>query len=314
MEFTELNSLRGVSVIRWMILGVIVFLAGLQNIWAAKTEDHSARISEIRELSSRLKYETGDIHLSNGLATIKLTDSFRYVNPAGAETLLTGIWGNPPTGEKSLGMIVPAGFDPFDEHAWCVILNYDDDGHIKDDDARTINYNDLLKEMQEGTRAANAERVKQGYSSIELVGWAAPPNYDAQSHKFVWAKELKFADNPGANTLNYSLRVLGRTGVLNLNIVSSMSDLSKIEKAAPEVLSMVEFDPGQRYADFKPGTDKMATYGLAALVAGGVAAKTGLLKGLFVALLAMKKLVIVGLVVVASFVRKLFGGKPKSDS
>src|SRR2546426_2131137 len=34
---------------------------------------------------------------------------------------------------------------------------------------------------------------------------------------------------------------------------------------------------GHRYADFVPGTDKVAEYGIAALIAGGVAAKAGLL-------------------------------------
>src|SRR3989449_2653188 len=33
-----------------------------------------------------------------------------------------------------------------------------------------------------------------------------------------------------------------------------------------------------RYADFIPGTDKVAEYGIAALIAGGLAAKAGLFK------------------------------------
>jgi uncharacterized membrane-anchored protein len=44
-----------------------------------------------------------------------------------------------------------------------VVITYDEDGYVEDDDAANINYNDLLKEMQEGTREANAERTKQGW-------------------------------------------------------------------------------------------------------------------------------------------------------
>ena len=28
-------------------------------------------------------------------------------------------------------------------------------------------------------------------TSMELVGWAAPPRYDKATHKLYWAKELK---------------------------------------------------------------------------------------------------------------------------
>src|SRR4029078_9460158 len=110
---------------------------------------------------------------------------------------------------------------------------------------------------------------------------------------------------------NYNLRVLGRGGVLTLNAVSGISQLPQIEAATPKILEMVDFNEGHRYTDYKPGTDKLATYGLAALVAGGIAAKTGLLKGLILALIAAKKLVVVAVVGVFAFIGKLFGRKGK---
>ena len=136
---------------------------------------------------------------------------------------------------------------------------------MKDDDATKINYDDLLKEMRAGTKASSAEREKQGYPSIELVGWATPPRYDAAAKKMYWAKELKFGDSP-ENTLNYDIRVLGRRGVLVLSAVAGISQLADIEAATPMLLGAVDFQEGHRYTDFKPGTDKVATYGLAALV------------------------------------------------
>ncbi|MBK9655205.1 MAG: DUF2167 domain-containing protein [Rhodanobacteraceae bacterium] len=50
----------------------------------------------------------------------------------------------------------------------------------------------------------------------------------------------------------------------------------------------VEFDQGARYADFNPDSDRTAEYGLAALIAGGVAAKSGLLTKLLAVLFAAK--------------------------
>ncbi len=100
------------------------------------------------------------------------------------------------------------------------------------------------------------------------------------------------------------IRILGRKGVLVLNAVAPMSQLAQVEAATPEILSMVDYQAGNRYADFNSDTDKVATYGLAALVAGGVAAKAGLLKLLWVGVLALKKFIIVGLIAAAASFKK----------
>jgi uncharacterized membrane-anchored protein len=87
----------------------------------------------------------------------------------------------------------------------------------------------------------------------------------------LWPKELRFGDAE-ENTLNDDLRVLGRHGVLVHGFLSNMAALPVIRKAAPEVLSFASFDDGARYADFHPGADKEAAYGLAGLVAGAAIA------------------------------------------
>jgi uncharacterized membrane-anchored protein len=278
----------------------------------AATPETDPQIAQLKKLTERLNYQEGQITLRDGLATVNLAEGFRYLDAAGTETILTGIWGNPATGQKHLGMIVPSDFDPFEKTAWCVVIGYQEDGYVKDDDAEKIKYDKLLKDMQKAVREESKERVKGGYPSIDLVGWAAAPRYDRQTHKFYWAKELKFGDSEAENTLNYNLRVLGRKGILELNAVAGMSQLPQIEKATPQILAMVDFNEGNRYADYKPGSDKVAAYGLAALVAGGVAAKTGLIKGIFIAILAMKKLLIFAAIAVVAFCAKFFRRKPST--
>ena len=61
-------------------------------------------------------------------------------------------------------------------------------------------------------------------------------------------------------------------GVLVLNGVAAMSQLPEIEQDTPKILAAIDFNPGHRYADFNPKSDKIAGYGLAALVAGTAAA------------------------------------------
>ncbi|WP_248800554.1 DUF2167 domain-containing protein [Pseudomonas sp. MWU13-2105] len=251
-----------------------------------------------------LKQQHGNITLPSGIATLQLNDDFYYLSPADTERLLTEGWGNPP-GHKTLGMIIPKAVSPLADNGWGVIVSYKNDGHISDDDATRIDYTDLLKQMQADDEENNKERHKQGYAGLSLLGWAEPPSYDQGSHKMYWARELK-ADDAQQTTLNYSIRVLGREGVLELNAVAAMADLQTIKEETPKILAFTNFTDGNRYADYDSKTDKLAPYGLAALVAGGLAAKAGLFAKIGVMLLALKKFIVVGLVVVAGFFRKLF--------
>jgi uncharacterized membrane-anchored protein len=159
--------------------------------------------------------------------------------------------------------------------------------------------------MQDGAREANPERKKQGYPALEIVGWATPPHYDSGTNKLYWAKEIRF-DGAKENTLNYDIRVLGRGGYLSFNAVAGMHQLEMVKARMPHVLDMAEYDAGQRYADFDSRTDKVAAYGIGALVAGAIAAKAGLFAKLFALLIAFKKAIIAGVVVLLAAVRKLF--------
>jgi uncharacterized membrane-anchored protein len=240
------------------------------------------------------------------VATLHLAGNYRYLDPAQTEQLLVA-WGNQP-GNDTQGAIVPSEVDPLDGEGWAVIVTYEEDGHIDDSDAQDIDYDDMLKDMKEGTEDNNAARKDAGYEAVHLVGWAEKPHYDAAARKLYWAKELKFEGAP-ANTLNYDVRVLGREGVLSMNAVASIGQLPQIRADMRPLIAVAEFNEGYRYAEFDSKTDRMAEYGLGALIAGGVAAKLGLFGKLFAMLLAFKKLIIIGLVAVGGFVARLFGRK-----
>jgi uncharacterized membrane-anchored protein len=259
------------------------------------------------EFEASVKFQQGEIALPNGVATLKVPVGFRYVGPEDAQRILEQAWGN-PSGSGTQGMLFPADLSPLAEGGWGVVITYEEDGHVSDDDADGINYDDLLKEMKEGIAASNEERKKQGYESIELVGWAAKPYYDKATKKLHWAKELKFASS-AEHTLNYNIRILGRKGVLVLNAVAGMKQLGAIQGRMKEVLAFTDFNQGHAYADFDSKVDKTAAYGLAALVAGGVAAKAGLFAKLFAVLLAFKKVVAVGAIAVVAGLAKLFKRK-----
>lgn len=295
-----MKTIRLSSLLAIFLLTIAAFAAD------PKPTDAAARVEEMQRLASGLKPQSGEIVLRGGIAKVTLPASLRYLDPKDTTTVLTKLWGN-PGGFETLGMLVPAGFDPLGEgdDSWAVIVTFEEDGYVKDGDAASIDYTKLLDQLKERTREGNKERVKEGYPSVELVGWATPPRYDASTKKLFWAKELKFG-NSADHQLNYNFRLLGRRGVLVLNAVADMSQLKLIESSTPAILGAVNFQEGHRYADFTEGTDKVATYGLAALIVGGVAAKAGLLKGLWIAILALKKFIIIALVALGGLIKKFW--------
>jgi uncharacterized membrane-anchored protein len=268
------------------------------------------RVAQARQLLASLNYQQGNIAVPGANAHFNLGPEFRYLDKSDTRKVLEQLWHNPPD-QDVLGLVVPTAVPLSSEHAWAVVITRTDEGHVADADAEKTDYAQMLKDLQQGTADANAERKKAGYSEMTLVGWAAPPHYDAASKKLYWARELSFSD-ANQHTLNYDVRVLGRTGFVSLNAVAGIGDSATVQAGMQQLLPMVEFDAGQRYADFNPGTDKLAGYGIAALVAGGIAAKAGLFAKLGVILLAAKKGIIVVVAAIGAAIKKLFGGKDKN--
>jgi uncharacterized membrane-anchored protein len=253
------------------------------------------------EMWESLERTTGTVELAEAGAKLNVPEEFYYLNPADAEKVLVEVWGNPP-GQNTLGMLFPSEMTPFDGSSWAVTIEYEEDGYVSDKDADDIDYTQLLTQMKNDTRSASEERVKQGYDSIQLVGWAATPYYDSAAKKLHWAKEIKFGSQ-AVNTLNYNIRVLGRKGVLVLNFIADIDQKPTIDANLDTVLALAEFEQGYKYNEFNPGIDKVATYGLGALVAGKIIAKTGFF---VVALMALKKF---GIVIILGFgvlIKRLF--------
>jgi uncharacterized membrane-anchored protein len=244
-------------------------------------------------IESTFVYQYGEIKLDNGIGTLQIPEGFRYLDPKQSEVVLKDLWGN-PEGTGTLGMIVPENTGLLADNSWAFIVTYEEMGYVKDDDADEIDYEDLLSDMQEDTKTANEERVAQGYESIELVGWAAKPFYDADKKVLHWAKEIKFGTND-FNTLNYNVRILGRKGVIVMNAVASMNELGEVQANIDPVLSSFQFQEDLQYSKFNPELDEVAAWGIGGLVAGKVLAKVGI----FAFLLKYIKLIGLGIAALA---------------
>lgn len=261
----------------------------------------------VDSIHASFNYEYGSITLNEDLATLQVPSGYKFLNAEQSKYVLEDLWGNMP--EETLGLLFPEDIDPLsDNFTYAVEITYTEDGFIEDEDAEEIDYDELLETMQEESEAMNEERKKLGYDGIELIGWAQPPYYDNATKKLHWAKELHF-ENYETNTLNYNIRVLGRKGFLTMNVIGEMNVLPMVQNDLDPILSSVEFNEGNRYADFNPDIDTVAAYGIGGLIAGKILAKAGF----FALILKFWKVIAIGVVgAFGIFKKKIFGSK--SDS
>jgi uncharacterized membrane-anchored protein len=229
------------------------------------------------------------------IADITIPAGFRFTGGAGTRSLLEFM--ENPTNGTELGMLVPdqAENDAF----WFVVFEFDDIGYVKDDEKASLDADTILKSLKEGNEESNKVRKERGWGTVDLEGWEKQPFYNEATNNLEWATR---ATSEGTVSINYSTRVLGRKGVMRCDLVMGPGGLAAIAPKYQELLAGMSFSQGERYADFRSG-DKIAAYGLTALIAGGLGAaalKSGLLAKFW-------KVIVVAVVAAASAVRKAVG-------
>jgi len=260
--------------------------------------------------SSRYKKLAGPANAKLGTqAQIDVPVGYEFLDGATTRALMKAS-GEPTSGDE-LGLLTPTNAD------WSVLFEFNDTGYVKDDDKNKLNADELLQSIKKGTAEANKERVRNGVAPLEIVGWEVPPRYDEKTHNLEWAVR---ASSEGRQILNYNTRMLGRKGVMEVVLIVEPDQLNETLPTFRNLLANYSFQTGQTYAEFRSG-DKVAKYGLAALVVGGAAvgaAKLGLLSGLFLILKKGWKLVVLAVAAVIAAIKKMmsriFGGRQQTSS
>ncbi|MEQ1490431.1 MAG: DUF2167 domain-containing protein [Terricaulis sp.] len=251
--------------------------------------------------------------IAGGKVSLNVPETHYFVGAEDARRIIVDLWGNPPTSAEGVeGIIFLANTNPAID-GWGALVQYVAEGHVPDDEANTINYTELLHNMQDGTEQENTWRTENNYPTITLVGWAEAPSYDQNTHKLYWAKDLLFGGET-THSLNYDIRVLGREGHLVVSFVSTMDQLETIRAAAPAVMTIANFTPGNTYADYVEGVDQRAAYGIGGLIAGGALLAAAQRGGLLAIILAFGKkfivLVVAGITALGGAISRMFGRKP----
>lgn len=228
------------------------------------------------------------------IAEVEIPEGFYFCDGNDTRTLFEAM-GNLTSGQE-VGAIAPV--DP--NETWLVEFSFNDVGYIKDDDKDALDADAMLRSIREDTARGNEERRRRGIGELEVLGWEVEPRYDERTNNLEWA--LLGANDEGGRFVNHNTRLLGRRGVMKALLIADPEDLDRLLPTFHGLLDGFSYTEGNRYAEFREG-DKIAKYGLAALVTGGAtfaAIKSGLFAKLW-------KPIVGALVIVAAFFKRIVG-------
>lgn len=255
------------------------------------------------------------------LGQIKVPEGYRFSGAEGTRKFLE-LTHNPPGGSE-LGVLVPVLEENQNTNDfWFVIFEFHEIGYVKDDDRDKLDADALLKSIQSNTEEANKERARRGWSAYHIDGWYKPPYYDIATKNLTWAtrgyseSQAQKEEAKKDDSVNYSVRILGRRGTMDADLVLGPEVVVTALPRFNEVLKGFSFQAGNTYAEFRAG-DKVAEYGLAALVAGGataLAAKTGLLAKLWKLIVALVLGLVAMLKRLVNYLKRVLSGKAADET
>lgn len=215
------------------------------------------------------------VDIGDNLATLEFGEAYTFTGPEETQLIMEAM-GNPINGTE-IGLLLPNAED----QSWFLVFEYDDVGYVPDDEKDELDADAILDSLRAGTEASNEYRVEQGFSPLEVIGWYNAPFYDGKTNNLTWSVLAASEDEGVVNeSVNHNIRILSRNGYMSIILVADPSDLEQLIPEAQGILSGFSYNSGNKYAEYVQG-DKLAGYGLTALVAGGAGAalvKTGFLK------------------------------------
>ena len=243
---------------------------------------------QIKQEMAGLAWQRGPVEGRIGsVASIKVGDRQAFLDGPNTRRFLE-LNGNPPRDERYVLV----------SSQWFAVFFFENAGYVKDDEK--LDPAALLASLQQGDKASNAERERLGMTPLHTEGWHVLPHYDPTTKRLEWGVRLR-GGSEERTVVNYSIRLLGRRGVMHAILVSDPESLDRDIAEFKTALGGYEFASGERYSEFRAG-DRVAEYGLAALVLGGAAAvatKSGFGK-------AIGKFVVVGVAALGSAIVALF--------
>lgn len=271
---------------------------------AGAEDEPTAAEDEAAKFLNSLQWTVGPGKATIGdQAELQVPEGARFTGADGTRKLLEMM--HNPTDGSELGLLTSNTLD------WFVVFEYEDIGYVKDAEKEKLDAAEMLEALRKGNEAGNEERKKRGWAAITIVGWHTPPFYNKETNNLEWCIK---GSADGHDIINYNTRILGRGGVMSANLLVAPEELDATLPHVKSILKGVSYVEGQKYSQWKSG-DKIAKYGLSALVVGGavgLAAKMGLLAKIAASLGKLWKVVIVGLLGALAALKGFIFGKKKT--
>lgn len=287
-----------------LVFGLVLAVVG----GAARADDpNPAAAADPKEKAFQsIKWTTGPSTVQIGdQAEIKLTEGLKYTGPEGARKMLE-LMQNPTDGSE-LGLLTTQELD------WFVLFEFEDSGYVKDADKEKLDAKAMLDSIREGNEQGNKARAEHGWPPIQIVGWHTAPFYNKETNNLEWCIKGR---SEGHDIVNYNTRILGRAGVMSANLMVDPADLDTRLVEVKKILGGFSYAQGKKYSEWRSG-DKIAKYGLTALVVGGAvgaAAKLGFLAKIAASLGKLWKAIIVGIIGIGAAIKKFLFGEKKKDT
>ena len=272
-------------------LGLVVAMA----FWSV-TMAVCAQEDPVSKLDWQIGPTTGMI---GDKATIRVPEGYAFLGNADTKKLMVMMENIPSDNEH---VFAPSHLE------WFAVFEFSPLGYVKDDE--TLDAQELLDTVTEGTKQGNVEREQRGWATMTILGWRFQPRYDDESKLLEWAFLAK-EDRNNTEIVNYNTRLLGRRGVMEVVLVAEPEILDSSVAEFKQLVGGYSFVSGEKYADYREG-DRVAEIGLAALIAGGAAAvatKKGFWAAIGAFLAAAWKFIAAAVVGVLVWVSSLFKRK-----
>ena len=282
----------------WFMLALMAPVCLAQETPAEEGDAAPAEDLPFQGTGSQLNWITEGEGKLGSWATIRIPEGMGFLNGADTSQLMESFGNLPSHYEGSLST---------EDLNWNVLFQFADDGYVKDDEKDDLNAEKLLKQLKEGEKEANEERTRRGLDTLVIEDWAVEPKYNEKTNNLEWAILLVSGD--GSRNINYQTKLLGREGYMNVTLLCAPEDLDGLMSEYQALLASYAYVPGKTYGEYEKG-DKLASYGLTALIAGGTAygaVKTGLLGTILVFFKKLWYVVVAAIAAVWKGIKRFFG-------
>jgi uncharacterized membrane-anchored protein len=258
-RMTARRSLILHRVLSAWLASVFLFSLAETDAWAQEPE------------GSTLNWQRGPMTapIGSNLAEMIIDENFVYLDEEETKRFL--VLTENIVGDIEQATIAPVVGD------WFVIFEFEETGYVSDSEKGDLDATAMLESLRANNEMGNEERLKRGWAEYTIVGWQEEPHYDERTNNLSWAIT---GESQGVRNVNRMIKLLGRRGVMTATLVCPPQQLSDAISEIDALLESYKYLPGNKYAEYIPGKDKLAEYGLTALVVGGVGAallKSGLL-------------------------------------